>query len=82
MEELSKKPQDLSLLENIEKLLQILSSLPLELNLWKAQNIYFSIGRQLCIKIQEKAKQGDKIAPKWLSHFNTIGSYLKVKCVS
>ena len=81
MEEFSKKPQDLSLLENIEKLLQILSSLPLELNLWKAQNIYFSISKQLCIKMQEKAKQGDKIAPKWLSHFNTIGSYLKVNCV-
>ena len=81
MEEFSKKPQDLSLLENIEKLLQILSSLPLELNLWKAQNIYFSISKQLCIKMQEKAKQSDKIAPKWLSHFNTIGSYLKVNCV-
>jgi len=81
MEEFSQKPQDVFLLENIEKLLQILSSLPLELNLWKPQNIYFSIGRQLCIKMQKKAKRGNKIAPKWLSHFNTIGSYLKVKCV-
>jgi len=81
MERFSQRPQDILLLENIEKLLQILSDLALELNLWKAQNIYFSIGKQLCIKMQDKAKQGDEMASKWFSHFNTIGSYLKVKCV-
>ncbi len=80
MERLAQAPQDDSLLETIVKTLNILSVFPLELNLWKAQNIYFSVGKKLCGPMQKKAETNPN-AKKWLDHFNELGEFLGVKCV-
>ncbi|MEM3564092.1 MAG: DUF3536 domain-containing protein [Candidatus Jordarchaeaceae archaeon] len=80
MERLAQAPQDSSLLEIIVKTLNILSVFHLELNLWKAQNIYFSVGKKLCGPMQKKAET-DPNAKNWLDHFNELGEFLGVKCV-
>jgi alpha-amylase/alpha-mannosidase (GH57 family) len=80
MERLAQSPQDSSLLETIVKTLNILSVFPLELNLWKAQNIYFSVGKKFCGPMQKKAET-DPHAKMWLDHFNELGEFLGVKCV-
>jgi len=79
MEKLSQTPEDLPALENIEVILRILSALPLELDIWKAQNVYFSIGKQLYGEMREKAEKGDVNAKKWIEHFNSLGHYLQAK---
>ncbi len=80
MDRLAQAPQDSSLLENIVKTLNILSVFPLELNLWKAQNIYFSVGKKFCGPMQKKAET-DPHAKMWLDYFNELGEFLGVKCV-
>lgn len=79
MEKLSQTPEDVPALENIEVILRILSALPLELDMWKAQNVYFSIGKQLYGGMREKAEKGDNNAKEWIKHFNSLGHYLQVK---
>jgi len=79
MEGLSKTPEDVSLLENIEAIFRILSALPLELDLWKTQNIYFSIGKKIYGRMREKTERGDQTAKKWVEHFNSLGNYLYVR---
>jgi len=79
MEGLSKTPEDVSLLETIEAIFRILSALPLELDLWKTQNIYFSIGKKIYGRMREKAERGDQTAKKWVEHFNSLGNYLYVR---
>jgi len=79
MERLSQTPEDVSLLEPIEAIFRILSALPLELDLWKTQNIYFSIGKQLYSRMREKAEKGDQAAKKWVEHFNSLENYLHVR---
>lgn len=79
MEKLSQTPEDVLVLKKIEAILRILSVLPLELDMWKAQNVYFSIGKQLYSGMRENAEKGDNNAKKWIEHFNRLGHYLQVK---
>lgn len=79
MEKFSRTSRDTPTLETILTMLRILGDLDLELNLWKSQNIYFSIGKQLYSEMREKADKGDKNAKRWIGHFNELGNYLNVK---
>jgi alpha-amylase/alpha-mannosidase (GH57 family) len=81
MEKFSMTPEDLPLLERIETMFRILSALPLELDLWKTQNTYFSISRQLNGEMRESAERGDQTAKKWVEHFNNLQDHLYVRCV-
>jgi alpha-amylase/alpha-mannosidase (GH57 family) len=80
MEELSMAPEDLSLLQTIEGIFDVLSVLSLDLDLWKSQNIYFSIAKRRYDDMEQKASAGDQTAERWLEHFNKLGDYLHVKC--
>ncbi len=79
MIQFSKQPGDLKKLETILKFFQIISKLNLDLNLWQAQNIYFSIGKRLYIVMRESAERGDQNAKKWFECFNELSNYLYVK---
>ncbi len=79
METLEKEPEDIKLVSLIEKTLQNLKSLNLSLNLWEAQNKYFSIGKELYDKMTKKAEEGDDDARNWVDDFSKLGSYLHVK---
>ena len=80
MQRLSEIPEDATLLETIGDVLRALSAIPLELDLWKAQNIYFSIGTHRYDEMEKSSDQGDTRAKKWLEHFNRLGEYLNVTC--
>ena len=79
MQQLSEKDEDVILLEQIVTLLNIIVSLKIELNLWKAQNIYFSIGKKFLDSMRRRAANGDEFAKKWMNYFDALGDYLKVK---
>ncbi len=78
MEELSRTPEDLSLLERIETIFRILSALPLEIDLWKTQNVCFSISKQLNGGMRRSAERGDQTAKEWVEHFDNLQDYLCV----
>ena len=80
MQRLAGIPEDTALLETIGDVLRVVRAIPLELDLWKAQNIYFSIGTQRYDEMVEKAAQGNGRAKTWLEHFNRLGEYLNVRC--
>jgi len=80
MQRLSVAPDQVALLETIENVFRILSALALQLDLWKAQNIYFSIGTQRYDEMEKRSDQGDSGAKQWLAHFNKLGAYLNVRC--
>ena len=69
---------DVVLLENIEMTLGILSKLSLEIDLWKAQDLYFRLGKKLFAVMETKAKEKDKTAIRWLDAFNKLGERLEV----
>jgi hypothetical protein len=79
MEGLSESPDDLSLLSDLEAFLRVLSGLDLDLNLWKSQNIYFSIGRSHSGIMKEKAAAGDGDGKNWMDLFQSLGTFLHVR---
>ena len=80
MEKLDGDPDDANLIQSIDDALRLLSSVSL-LDLWKAQNIYFSIGKNLYGTMKDLAGHGDESARKWLEVFHNLGLRLHVKIV-
>ncbi len=79
MEKLSQNPHDTSLLENVIKIFEIFAVLSLDLDLWRAQNVYFSVASQHFESMKEKADQDDPAARNWVELFNGLEQYLHVR---
>jgi alpha-amylase/alpha-mannosidase (GH57 family) len=79
IENVSHAPEDLSLLEAVEATLRMLGSLSLPLNMWKAQNIYFDLRKNLYQQMHEKADQQDQQAQRWVTLFNDVGKHLGMR---
>ena len=70
--------RDLELLHIICEFLRVCLILPLSLNVWKAQNIYFSMAQRLYPKVKVQAEAGEREAALWVKQFEELSSYLKV----
>jgi alpha-amylase/alpha-mannosidase (GH57 family) len=79
MEKLRQTPEELPLFEQIEKALGLLSPLAIDLDLWKAQNRYFAIGKERYPLMSERAEKEDNFAKSWIEHFRQLGAYLHVR---
>ncbi|MFQ5861686.1 MAG: DUF3536 domain-containing protein [Candidatus Brocadiales bacterium] len=79
MEKLSRRPEDIALIEKVDNVLQLLTSLSIDLDLWKAQNIYFAIGKKFTSTMKERAKRGWYFPNQWLEAFYKLGRHLHVK---
>jgi len=78
MDKLEGSPDDVNLLETIEAIFGILSSMISHLDLQKAQNVFFSLSRQRYLDINKQADSGDERAKKWVHHFKNLARYLDV----
>ena len=79
MERLKEEPGDITLIEKINDVIKASTPLALPLDLWKAQNIYFNIGRVSHGAMKVKAERNDSAAKKWLESFLRLGHALHVK---
>ncbi len=79
LEGLRNKPSDLLLVKRIEAALELSGSLPFQVNLWKAQNIFYEILRRVYGVLRQKADEGDKKTLEWLQHFRSLGARLYIK---
>jgi hypothetical protein len=81
MEKAAQDPANLSLFQRITDVLKLLEPLSLNLNLWKAQNIYFSLKERLIEECGEKAKS-DESVQQCHDAFNELGQALRIKVLS
>jgi hypothetical protein len=79
MEQFLKNPENPSLLEQILEILRGMEILSLDLNLWKAQNIYFFLSKEIYPFMSQRAEKGDEEKKKWIKNFHNLSNYLKVK---
>ena len=78
MNRLSEHPDNIHLMEKIISILGLLGQLSLDLDLWKAQNIYFAMGRKIYPDIISRAGT-DELAGRWVKLFRHLGEILQVK---
>ncbi|HHW39737.1 MAG TPA: DUF3536 domain-containing protein [Syntrophomonadaceae bacterium] len=78
-ERLRTRPEDLSLLENLEKATGLACAVPFEVDLWKVQNSYYRLLQEVYPEFRRQAEKGEEDARAWISRFNSLGENLKVR---
>jgi alpha-amylase/alpha-mannosidase (GH57 family) len=79
MERLADHPDDLELLERLERVARIHHWLPFDVNLRKIQNAFWTMLKSVFPEFQRKAVEGDEIAKRWVELFKTLGQQLGVR---
>ena len=85
MERFCRKPEDTVPLEAIDRALGLLEVLSIDLDLWKTQNLYFSVGKTLYPEMVQRAERESETgteegteAGHWVQAFRRLGEHLKV----
>ncbi|MBF0549850.1 MAG: DUF3536 domain-containing protein [Deltaproteobacteria bacterium] len=73
------QPDDLSLLEKLNKAAQLVQVLPFEVNLWKTQNICYNILHVCCSDLKAKADSGDENAREWLHNAKMLAENFRIQ---
>lgn len=76
MERLREHPFDLPLLQSIRHMLEILEPLPMEINYWQMQNVYYTIARMAYLGYVLRKQAGDAEAAAWIDEFRSLGQVL------
>lgn len=79
MVRLDKSPEDPVPMETVVDLLRIASKLQLEPNLWKAQNLLFSLSKEVQKGMGERADQGDGNAKRWTDLLKSMEDRMQVR---
>jgi len=79
MRELADRPagETSTLLEEINAIFGAVQDLEVDLNLWKSQNMYFSLTKGIYKDMKNKADQDDPSARQWVENFLLLGDYLR-----
>ncbi|RPI37478.1 MAG: DUF3536 domain-containing protein [Nitrospiraceae bacterium] len=76
METFSSNPSEYKILLRIQSFLEIIRLLPMEVNFWHSQNIYYKMVHSVYPEILIKARDGDEEGAKWVEIFKKIGEML------
>ena len=76
---LSDKPTELSRLERLKAIVNVLPSLPFKVNLWKIQNMYYNLLTTVYPEYRERTQQADENAERWVKHFSKLGEDINVR---
>ncbi|MCK5241903.1 DUF3536 domain-containing protein [bacterium] len=78
MQKFAQDPLNLETLDTVVCALLTLRSLQLNMNIWKAQNLYYEVDKAHYTAMQEKAETNDLIAKKWTTLLERLGTALRV----
>lgn len=76
VDRLSSNPSDITLLLEIQKRIELLKLLPVEINYWQTQNIYYRMAKTRYGEFLSKAKAGEDDAIRWIDIFKYLGEML------
>ncbi len=79
MERAVEEPENISLFEGMERLFGLLKELQLDLNLWKPQNMYYALSRDVLPAMVDRAEKGDASAESWTEAFRKLSEHLRVE---
>jgi alpha-amylase/alpha-mannosidase (GH57 family) len=75
---LMEDPEDIGIIEHLTHAVSVARELPFEVNVWKAQNNYYSMLQQVFPQFVQKAERQDRMAQEWLTRFVALGRNLSV----
>lgn len=75
----ARDPARLEELEAADRVLTLLAPAGVELNLRRAQNVFFEVNRRLAGPMAAASRDGREFAADWLEHFRRLGDHLGVR---
>lgn len=78
-DELMRRPGDISILETLIVLTEVAEQIAFDVNVWRAQNVYYEILKEDYPHIKALAAGGDEESAAWVDAFRRLGVQLKVK---
>ena len=75
----ARTPEDTALLKSITEVVHTLAILQLDMDHWKAQNIYYAIAQGIGREKRARAAADHADAILWVKYFDTLGEILKVR---
>ena len=72
-------PANVELLRGLEAAVGVARSLPLEVNLWKIQNICYELLQTTYHGFQQKGKEEGQNANAWIEHFRALAEKLSLR---
>ena len=76
LKELEEDPSAFTLLQEIREVIELLKPLPLEINYWQMQNIYYRMAKTAYMDFLLRARSGDKVAQNWIEAVKRLGQSL------
>jgi hypothetical protein len=73
---LAANPGEVESVAYIEEVAKLILPVPLGLNLWKVQNLYWEMLQKIAPAFRDRAAQGDAESQRWLSKFLDLGEGL------
>ncbi len=72
-------PEDIDLLKELVDLVSLARSMPLTVDLWEIQNLYYEMLRATYPKMQNRAQSGDDAGIEWVTQFVELGQHLRIR---
>ncbi len=72
-------PEDTGVLKNLIDSIKLVQTMPFDVDLWKVQNLYWSMLQTSYPEFKQKAEQNDRQAVKWVKDFSSLGKLMKIK---
>jgi alpha-amylase/alpha-mannosidase (GH57 family) len=72
-------PDDTTLMQGLNNAVSVAHSLPVEVDVWKVQNIFFRTMLDVYPSFHERATRGDETAGQWVELFTALGDNLSVQ---
>ena len=72
-------PDNLSMLESFETIIRLLTSMPLQFDLWQVQSLIYQVKCSNYDEVNERSQQGDGFSKKWISRFNALAHSLHIQ---
>jgi hypothetical protein len=79
MAALVETPGDIDILHNLGEAVSLAIQMPFTVDLWKVQNLYWSILQTGYSEFKQKAERNDRQAVEWVKDFNSLGKLLKIR---
>jgi alpha-amylase/alpha-mannosidase (GH57 family) len=76
MKELADNPAEIQRMQVLEKLAEIVIPVPLGLNLWRVQDMYWEMLQRVAPDFRRRGDEGDLDAVAWLTQFACLGERL------
>lgn len=78
MARIAARPEDVAAIEHATQIIRLFQELRLDVDLWKAQNIFYSVAQNLYRDRRDEVEY-DAFAKRWVVAFEALADLLKVK---